>query len=202
MDQVKQAAGRAATKTDGMTMGAYSKQRDSDCRESDWPLGLYRRGVSFRFRRMAGGRRIFQVWGQMPEGDAIRKASRYNMDIEDGRMPVEERARREMTFESFAREVWLKKKTAEISAKSLARYTAVVDHCVHYLDHVRKTPSAALASVNYEIAADYVAHRASAPLMPNGQSKFTRAIRHGASKKTIHFEREVLFQLFKEAVRR
>ena len=182
-------------------MSDYCKESDSDCREAAWPKGLYRRGNSFRFRRMGGRHRVIEVWGPMPEADAIRKSSRYNLDLDEGRLPVEEHAKREMTVATFARDVWLKKKATELRPSSLARYRAVTDHFIEYLEH-RGLRSPVLGAIGYEIAADYVAHRASTPLMPNGQKKFTRAIRHGAAKKTIHFERETLFQLFKEAARR
>ena len=183
-------------------MGDYCKERDSDCREPDWPLGLYRRGNSFRFRRLLGRQRVFDVWGPMPLPDAIRKATRYNLDLEDGRLPVEERVRQETTVASFIRETWLKKKATELCPSSLARYRAVTDHFIAYLEQVKGVRSPPLGTIGYEIAADYVAHRASMPFMPNGQSKFTRAIRKGASKKTVHFEREILFQIFKEAAKR
>ena len=91
-------------------MGDYCKEKDSDCRETDWPLGLYRRGNSFRFRRRAGRRRVFDVWGAMPLPEAIRKATRYNLDLEEGRNPVEARAKRETTVAEFARGVWFPKK--------------------------------------------------------------------------------------------
>lgn len=138
----------------------------------------------------------------MPEADAIRKAARYNFDLEEGRLPGKEQSVREMTFSAFAREVWLKKKSTELCSRSLARYRAVTDHFIDYLERIRGLRSAVLSAIGYEIASDYVSHRASAPLMPNGQKKFTRAIRHGAAKKTVHFEREVLFQIFKEAAKR
>lgn len=183
-------------------MGEYCKELHSDCREPDWPPGLYRRGNSFRFRRLAGRRRAFDVWGPMPLPDAIRKTTRYNLDLEEGRNPVEARARRETTVAEFARDVWFPKKATELRPRSLARYKAVTEQFISYLEDVRGMPSALLGAVGYDIAADYLAHRASAPLMPNGQKKFTREIRHGASKKTVLFDRETLFQLFKEAVRR
>jgi integrase len=151
---------------------------------------------------MVGRHHVIEVWGSMPEADAIRKAARFNFDLEEGRLPVKEQATREMTFAAFAREVWLKKKASELCPSSLARYRAVTDHFIDYLEKVRGLRSAVLSAIGYEIASDYVSHRASTPLMPNGQKKFTRAIRHGAAKKTVHFEREILFQIFKEAAKR
>jgi len=138
----------------------------------------------------------------MPEGDAIRKASRYNLDLEEGRNPVAERSRREMTVAEFARDVWLKKKATEVRPKSLARYRSVAENFVGYLEKVRKLKAPLLGVIGYDIASDYLAHRVSTPLMGNGQKKFTRAMRKGAAKKTVLFDRETLFQLFDEAVRR
>ena len=94
------------------------------------------------------------------------------------------------------------KKATELRPRSLARYKAVTELFISYLADVKGMPSALLGSIGYDIASDYLAHRASTPLMPNGQKKFTRLIRNGASKKTVLFDRETLFQLFKEAVRR
>jgi integrase len=102
----------------------------------------------------------------------------------------------------FAREVWLKKKKTEVRERSFVRYRAVIDHFIDYLERERGMRSPTITAIGYEIAADYVAHRISTPLMPNGQKKFTRAFKDGAAKKTVHFEREVLFQMFKEAVKR
>lgn len=184
-----------------MTTDGYQKEIDSDCREATWPKGLYRRAGSFRFRRMGGRHRVIEVWGSMPEADAIRKAARYDLDLDEGRLPAEEHARREMTVAAFAHGVWLKKKATELRPGSLARYRSVVEHFIEYLERRGLRP-AVLGAIGYEAAADYVAHRASAPLVLKGQKKFTREIRHGASKKTVHFEREILFQMFKEAVRR
>ena len=138
----------------------------------------------------------------MPEGDAINKATRYNLDRAEGRNPIEARAKRETTVTEFAREVWFPKKAAELRPRSLARYKAVTEQFIAYLEKVKKMPSALLGSIGYDIASDYLSYRASTPLMGKGQKKFTRAICHGASKKTVLFDRETLFQLFKEAVRR
>lgn len=107
-----------------------------------------------------------------------------------------------MTVTVFVHDVWLKKKSTELRPKSLARYRSVVGHFLDYLEKTRGLRNAAFDAITYEIAADYISHRATNPLMPNGQKKFTRAMRNGASKKTLHFEREILFQMFKEAAKR
>jgi integrase len=142
-----------------------------------------------------------EIWGCIPLADAIRKATRHNLDLEEGRIPLDGRVGRETTVAYFVRDVWLKKKATEVRPKSLSRYRAVMEHFIEYLE-TRGMCSPALGTISYEIATDYLVHRASTPLMPNGQKKFTRAIRQGAAKKTVHFEREILFQVFKEAVRR
>jgi len=183
-------------------MSDYCKELHSDCREPSWPSGLYRRGDSFRFRRMVGGRPVIDVWGRIALEDAIRRVTRYNLDLHEGRLPTVERARRETTVADFVHGVWLKKKATELRPRSLARYKAVAELFIDYIEKVKGLQPALLGAIGYDIAADYLAHRATAPLMPNGQKKFTRAICHGASKKTVLFDRETLFQLFKEAVRR
>jgi integrase len=182
-------------------MKTYCKELESDNRETAWPLGLYRRGMSFRFRRMAGGQKVFEVWGALPVADAIRKASRYNLDLEEGRQPAEVQPKKKVSAISFLKDTWLAKKATEVRAKSIIRYRAVIDHFTAYLES-RGMAGAGMEAVTYEIASDYVTHRANQPLMPNGQKKFTRAMKNGASKKTLHFEREVLFSAFKEAVKR
>lgn len=171
-----------------------------DERLATWPIGLYRRESSFRYRRRYAGSNIIKVWGQMPEGDAIRKASRFNLDLEDGLVPTDERSK-SVTVETFAKETWLKKKMGEVRPKSLARYRAVVDNFIEYL-RIKGLPSALLGEITYQIAADYVVYRGSTPLMPNGHKKFTKNFRDGAAKKTLHYEREILFQMFKEAAKR
>lgn len=173
-----------------------------DRREADWPKGLYRRSNSYRFRKVVHGRQIIEVWGRISLLEALHRATRYNFDIEEGREPDFERARREITVAGFARDVWLRKKATEVRPKSLARYRAVVEHFIEYLEQVRGLHAPVLGAVGYELASDYVVHRASTPIMPNGHKKYTRAIRSGASKKTVHCERETLFQMFGEAVRR
>jgi integrase len=183
-------------------MSDYVKKEHSDCREASWPQGLYRRGDSFRYRRLSGSQRIIEVWGDMPEGDAIGKTNRYNYDLECGRNPIEECVKKEMTVAEFAREIWFPKKATELRPRSLARYKAVTELFISYLENIKGMPSALLSSIGYDVASDYIAYRATAPLMPNGQKKFTRIMRHGASKKTVVFDRETLFQLFKEAVKR
>ena len=180
----------------------YCKEFDSDSREDDWPKGLYRRGDSFRFRRTVGPHRVFEVWGRTHLEDAVRKASRYNLDLEDGRHPVQERVKREMTVAEFARNVWFPKKATELRPRSLARYKAVTEYFIDYLETVRGLRSPTLGSIDYDIAAAYMAHRVTTPVMPNGHKKFTRALRKGASKKTVVFDRETLFQMFKDAVKR
>jgi hypothetical protein len=117
---------------------------------------------------------VFAVWGSLPIPEAVRKATRYNLDLEEGRLPVEEHAKREATLESFARDTWLKKKATELCEGSFARYRSVTEHFLGYVEGVREMRSALLRDITYEIAADYVAHRASAPLMPNGQKKSSR----------------------------
>lgn len=171
-----------------------------DKRLDSWPVGLYRRASSFRFRRHYNGQRIIEVWGDIPESDAIRRATRYNLDLEDGIVPFEIKSKTE-TVERFARDIWLKKKASEVRPKSLTRYRAVVDNFLEYL-RIKGLLEVSLSSITYEIASDFIVHRADTPLMPNGHKKFTRALRDGASKKTLHYEREILFQMFKEAVKR
>ena len=171
-----------------------------DERLDSWPVGLYRRASSFRYRRHYGSRRIIKVLGNIPECDAIRKAIRYNLDLEEGIVPAEIKTKSE-SVETFARDVWLKKKASEVRPKSLARYRAVVDNFIEYL-RVKGLTAAPLSAVTYEIASDFVVYRANTPLMPNGHKKFTRSLRDGAAKKTLHYEREILFQMFKEAAKR
>lgn len=78
----------------------------------------------------------------------------------------------------------------------------MVNHFVEYVEQVQGTQALNMSSITYNTAMDYVAHRATTPLMPNGGKKFTRAMKEGAAKKTLYFERGVLFQLFREAVKR
>lgn len=172
-----------------------------DKHKNKWPRGLMRRGDSFRFSRMVDGRRLIEVWGSIPEGDAIRKAARYNVDIDDGIQPIKTRIGKQTTLADFT-EIWLKKKATELRPKSLARYHAVIDHFLNYLNQSRSLTSPTLSEITYALAMDYMAHRAEAPMMPNGAKKFTRTMREGAAKKTIYFERGVLFQLFREAIKR
>jgi hypothetical protein len=37
-----------------------------DVHKPEWPKGLYRRGDSFRYRRMVDGQKLCDVWGTMP----------------------------------------------------------------------------------------------------------------------------------------
>ena len=174
------------------------KDRD----DPSWPVGLYRRQYSFRFRRVVKTLSVLEVWGAIPEGDAIRRATRYNLDLEEGRNPIEERSKRVMTVAEFAREVWFPKKATQLRPRSLARYKTVTEQFIHYLEIVRGMRSALLSDIVYDVADDYLSYRESTPLVLSGQKRYTRAIPHGASKKTVLFDRETLFQLFKEAVRR
>ena len=172
-----------------------------DERKQGWPQGLMLRGASFRYSRMFDGSRLVEVWGEIPESEAIRKARRYNMDIDDGIQPIHERVRARTTVAEFA-ETWLRKKATELRPRSLARYRAVVDHFLAYLEQVKGMGNPTLNAIAYGTAMDFIAHRCETPLMPNGRKKFTRAIREGASKKTVYFERGVLHQMFRDACKR
>jgi integrase len=162
---------------------------------------LYQRGESFRFRRVADGERLMEVWGRIPTADAIRKAQRYNFEIEDGQNPVCKSKRESSTFTSFAAE-WLAIKAMGLRRKSLVRYRTMVDHFGRFLSKSKGKHDLPLAAISVADASAYVQWRAVTPIMPNGQKELTAAVHQGAARKTIHEEANMLRQLFKAALRR
>lgn len=177
-------------------------------REPHWPKGLYQRNESFRFHRRVNGRVYVDVFGRIPFEQAQRKAHRHNLDIEDGKNPIQEKARIETTCNSFAEE-WLRKKRAKFGDnKGLIRYRGIVDNFRRFLG---KKSEGTLSNITYATCDDYVTHRLTQPLAPNGYAhrekggeKFIRKsiMKQGAAKKTVYEERVVLKALFKEAVKR
>ena len=89
-------------------MGRTGDDKFSDRREAAWPKGLYRRVDSYRFKRTVHGRKYQEVWGSIAHDDAVRRAQRYNLDIADGKDPIQAQAARSMTFDAFAYGTWLK----------------------------------------------------------------------------------------------
>lgn len=170
-----------------------------DKREEHFPKGLYIRGGSYRYRRNYKGTRILQVWGVIPYYDAQLRAKRLNLDLEEGK-PITEIAGK-TTFAAFVADVWLRKKSSEIRAASLSRYRAVADNFANFLKE-KKLEGIGIGEITYQLASDYLTHRSHSPIMPNGHKKFTKYLKDGASKKTLHFEREILYSVFKEAVKR
>jgi integrase len=137
--------------------------------------------------------------GSICKDDAIRKAIRYNLDLEEGN-PITETINK-TTFQNFVADVWLKKKSSEIRAASLSRYRAVTDNFANFLKE-KKLEGIGIGMITYQLASDYLIHRSLAHIMPNGHKKFTKHFKVGASKKTLYFEKETLYSVFKEAVKR
>ena len=183
------------------SMTKQSKRNDCDEREDDWPEALYCRNTSFRFRRVVNGHKYREVWGKIPLDKAIRKATRYNLDIEEGIDPISVTRKKNQLLDAFAYDVWLKQKSYGDSKSTPKRYRAVIDNFIHYIKNIRRINPAYLASIDYAMATDYITYRATTPIAPNG-SKYCRTMKKGASKKTLHFEKTVLSQMFKEAVKR
>lgn len=181
-------------------MGNSIHSNIEDYRDPDWPKGLYRRGDSYRFSRNLRGRRFFDVFGPVSHDEAVRRVTRYNFDISDGKEPTTKKAKRTSTFAHFAYNVWLPRKKMDIQPSSYCRYRAVIDNFSYYLANVLGIRSASLADITAEAAGQYIVHRSNTPLMPNGSRKFTRALKTGASKVTLHFEKETLKQVLRAAV--
>ncbi len=177
------------------------KKEWNDYRKKTWPEGLTRRGARYRYRRLVQGTHYIKNLEAISEEDAVRTAQRYNFDIMDGVRPFKTEKGVATTVEAFAQNVWLPKKKAEVRPRSYNRYRSVVDNFLSFLKN-GKGHSTPLEEVDYNTAADYIRQRAIMPIMPNGKSKFTRALKNGAAKRTLHNERAVLSQLFREAVRR
>jgi len=171
-----------------------------DIREPEWPKGLYRRGASYKFIRTANGKKFLDVFGPVSLDEAIRRVTRFNFDIADGKEPATIKESLTKTFRHLAG-VWLEQKNGKVSPASYTRYRAVTDNFTYFLES-KYDKHLPLSDIDYSIAADYIAHRRNSPLMPNGSRKFTRAFRNGASKATLHFEKETLHRLFNEARRR
>jgi len=172
-----------------------------DKRQEDWPKCLYCRDGSFRYKRTVDGRKYSEVFGKISYDEAVRRAKRFDFDIEDGKDPTTKKETRSRTFQYFA-EVWLKQKKGDIRDKSYARYRAVTDNFIYYLETVCGKANCPLTEITYATATDYITCRRNSPLMPNGSRKFTRAIKEGASKATLHYEKETLHRIFNEAIRR
>jgi integrase len=170
-----------------------------DIKISSFPEGLYIRGKSYRYRRNYNGKRILQIWGDIPYDEAQLRAKRLNLSLEEG-ISITEVASK-TTFQDFAIDVWLKKKSSEIRAASLSRYRAVAENFMTYLKE-KKLDGAGIETITYQLASDYLVHRSHSPIMPNGHKKFTRHLKAGASKSTLHFERNALCSMFREAVKR
>lgn len=170
-----------------------------DIKISGFPEGLYIRGKSYRYRRNYNGKRILQIWGDIPYDEAELRADQLNLDLKAGK-PIAEIADK-TTFAAFVTDVWLKKKSSEIRTASLARYRAVAENFIMYLKE-KKLERAGIETITYQLASDYIFHRSQANLMPNGHKKFTKHKRVGASKSTLHFERNALYSMFKEAAKR
>ena len=139
-------------------MKAYCKEKQSDCRDPDWPTGLYRRGESLRFRRTVRGELLMEIWGRMPVADAIRRAHRHNLDIEEGQNPVSKTKRDGTTFAGFAAE-WLCLKASGLRRKSLVRYRAMVDHFQRFLTETKGSTEVMIAAVSVADASSYVQRR-------------------------------------------
>ena len=180
-----------------------------DKREPNWPNGLYRRAGSYRFRRRVGGTYVVRVFGPITLNEATRKALRMTLDIEDGKEAGQVAPQVRKTFFAHSQEWLVKKKAVLGDGPTLQRYRAIVDNFALYLSS-RQLSKAPLPSIDYAVCDDYVTHRRTAPIMPNGlrlgslATKFTRksACRNGAAKKTVYEERIVLKSVFKEAIRR
>ena len=175
-----------------------SKTKFVDVREDSWPAGLYRRESSFRYRRMLQGKILRDVWGDIPIEDAIRKAHRYNLDVEEGHNPITKAKRNSTTFEQFAKG-WLAQKTTALRRKSVTRYREIIEHFQKFLDAGMGEEASMTVITEADVWA-YVTHRKQANVMPNGHESLSQAARVGAAKKTIHVEIEMLRQLFGEAV--
>ena len=174
----------------------------TETRKVDWPKGLNQRGQSYRFKRMVNGDTLRENWGQISEAAAIQKAERYNWEIADGKNPVQEAKQKATTFPEFAYGVWLPKKKATVKESSHKKYRSQIDNFAHFLERVKKLKDCPLGDIDYALADDYLTHRRTAPIMPNGSREFTRAQKGGASKKTIRSEMEMLKALFNEALAR
>jgi len=172
-----------------------------DTRQPEWPKGLYLRGESYRFSRTVNGKRTFEVFGPVSLEEATKRATRYNFDIEDGKEPATRKAQHISSFKQFAYDVWLQEKS-DLEASSYSRYRAVIDNFSYYLAEVRRMRNPALKAISPGIAAEYIVHRKTEPLMPNGSRKFTRKIKAGASKATLHFEKDTLKQIFRFAIKK
>ncbi|MBT5604631.1 MAG: tyrosine-type recombinase/integrase [Lentisphaerae bacterium] len=177
-------------------------RNDRDIHKPEWPRGLYRRGDSYRYRRMVDGRKLCDVWGIMPEQDAIDRATQYALDLRQGRDPIKNHTASATTFHDFAYDVWLKQKQTVLRPTSLTKYRSVLDNFDYFLTHHRKLQGCHVKDIDYGVARDFITHRQTAPIMPNGSRRFTRAFRDGAAKKTVCADRAVLNQLFNEAVKR
>ena len=171
-----------------------------ETRKPDLPKGLCQRGKGYRFKRMVKRSLIREDWGQISEADAIHRAERYNWEIADGKNPVQEAKQKSTTFSEFAYGVWLPKKKATVKESSYKKYRSQVDTFAYFLERVRGLKDCPLGDIDYAIADDFITHRRTAPIVPNGTRKYTRAQNSGASKKTIHSEKEALKALFKEAL--
>ena len=79
---------KAKTKTDALR----------NVRQDEWPKGLKKRQSSWRFQRMVKGQNYLEVWGAMSEADAIRKAHRYNVELDQGRNPIQVERKAALTF--------------------------------------------------------------------------------------------------------
>ena len=165
----------------------------------DWPKGLYRRGNSFRFRRLVKGRHYQRIFGQVALDRAIQLAQRWNLDLAEGLDPQGEERRRICVFKEFAYDEWLKAKQGGLRPSSYDRYRVVVDSFQAFLDKEFRKADVRLGDITLATANKYVSTRRQAPVVPNGSRKYTRPLK-GAAKKTLHFERAVLKQLFESAV--
>ena len=81
-----------------------------DRREKHWVKGLYRRVRSYRYRRMVDGKMFIEVFGNIPFDEAQRRATRLNLDMDEGKDVRHDSQRAKVTFSAHA-EDWLRNTT-------------------------------------------------------------------------------------------
>ncbi|MBT4818546.1 MAG: hypothetical protein HON70_22740, partial [Lentisphaerae bacterium] len=131
-------------------------RNDRDIHKPEWPRGLYRRGDSYRYRRMVDGRKLCDVWGIMPEQDAIDRATQYALDLRQGRDPIKNHTASATTFHDFAYDVWLKQKQTVLRPTSLTKYRSVLDNFDYFLTHHRKLQGCHVKDIDYGVARDFI----------------------------------------------
>ncbi len=172
----------------------------SDFHDPSWPKGLSRRNRCYRFRKNINGKKINLTFGRMSEEEAVKKADDLETKSDMG-IDISAKLRRGSWTVTRFKEDYLPHLHAKgLREGSFKRYRAILDNFSYWLN--KSHSGISLAGITYEIANDYLIARKTGPIMPNGQRKFTRAFKTGASIRTMGAERTVLVAFFREAKKR